>query len=233
MAALHDGQQFLTAKYAIATTPGLNLTDPKPLQRERIKVLSAGLTEAVQGFPPLPFVTTELEALETLYGSDPLLNREFLSSALEQELKDQPFTVVHIASHAKFERRIEDTYLLTFDDKLTMDRLSQIIGSFRFRDEPLELLTLSACETAAGDDRAALGLAGVAIKAGARSALATLWFINDESSSLLMAEFYRQLRDPSASKAVALQRAQMMLLQDPAYQHPSYWAPFLLLNNWL
>ena len=84
-----------------------------------------------------------------------------------------------------------------------------------------------------GDDQAALGLAGVAIKAGARSALATLWSINDKASSTLVAEFYRQLSDASVSKAMALQRAQLMLLKDSAYDHPAYWSPFLLLNNWL
>ncbi len=234
LSALHDGKQFLISKYAVATTPGLNLTDPRPLRRDRLKVLSAGLTEGVQGFPPLPNVAMELRALEDLYGSRPLLNQAFSSSSLEKEMREQPFTIVHIATHGKFESRVEDTFLLTFDDKLTMNRLTQAVGFFRFRDEPLELLTLSACETAVGDDRAALGLAGVAIKAGARSALATLWFINDEASSRLVAEFYQQLqKDPSASKAVSLQRAQVTLIQDPAYRHPSYWAPFLLLNNWL
>jgi CHAT domain-containing protein len=84
-----------------------------------------------------------------------------------------------------------------------------------------------------GDDQAALGLAGVAIKAGARSALATLWSINDKASSALVAEFYRQLSDASVSKAMALQRAQLKMLQGGAYDHPAYWSPFLLLNNWL
>ena len=95
------------------------------------------------------------------------------------------------------------------------------------------MLTLSACQTAAGDDRAALGLAGIAIKAGARSALATLWYINDQASSDLIAEFYRRLQNATVSRAVALQRAQLKLLGDPRYQHPGYRAPFLLLNNWL
>ncbi|HKW86207.1 MAG TPA: CHAT domain-containing protein [Nitrospiraceae bacterium] len=234
MAALHDGKQFLISKYAVATTPGLKLTDPRPLRRDRLKVLSAGLTEGVQGYPPLPYVATELQALEDLYGRHPLLNKDFRFPSLEKEMREQPFTIVHIATHGKFESRVEDTFLLTFDAKLTMNQLDQAVGLFRFRDEPLELLTLSACETAVGDDRAALGLAGVAIKAGARSALATLWFINDEASSLLVAEFYEQLqKDPSASKALALQRAQGELIKVPAYRHPSYWAPFLLLNNWL
>ena len=233
ISALHDGKQFLIAKYAVATTPGLDLTDPKPLQRDKMKVLSAGLTEGVQGFAPLPNISQELGAIEAIFGSHPFVNGQFVVKNLEREMKDHQFSIVHIATHGKFEAHPEDSFLLTFDDKLNMDRLSQLIGYYRFRDEPLELLTLSACETAVGDDRAALGLAGLAIKAGARSALATLWFINDEASSVLISEFYAQLTNPAISKAVALQRAQLKLIQDPAYRHPTYWAPFLLLNNWL
>src|SRR5256885_10830224 len=114
-----------------------------------------------------------------------------------------------------------------------MDDLEREIKFGERRDEALELQLLIACETAAGDDRAALGLAGVAVKAGARSALATLWYINDEASAKLIAEFYRQLQDPSISRAVALQRAQQMLLAEPRYGHPALWSPFLLINNWL
>ena len=83
------------------------------------------------------------------------------------------------------------------------------------------------------DDRAALGLAGVAVKAGARSAVATLWSVNDEASAGLIADFYRELKQPGVSRAVALQRAQVKLLSDPRYQHPGFWSPFLLINNWL
>ena len=231
--ALHDGKQFLIAKYALAATPGLNLTDPKPLSRERIEVLSAGLTEGVQGFPPLPNAASELEAISGLYKTHRLLNQDFRVPQLEREMKENPFTIVHIASHGKFERDVKNSFLLTFDEKLTMDRLSQVVGYFRFRGQPLELLSLSACQTAAGDDRAALGLAGIAIKAGARSALATLWFVNDEASSALVVEFYRQLKNPAFSKAQALRQAQLKVMENPDFQHPIYWAPFLLLNNWL
>ena len=233
MAVLHDGTQFLISKYAIATTPGLDLTDPHPLRREDTKVLAAGLSESVQGFPALPHVASELQAVQHLYGGHPLLNNSFLTANVEKETKEQPFSIVHIASHGYFAGEVEKSFVLTFDDKLTMDRLTQVVGEFRFRDRPLELLTLSACETAAGDDRAALGLAGVAIKAGARSAVATLWTVNDEAASVLVAEFYQQLHDASVSRAVALQRAQKKLLADRRYQHPAYWSPFLLLNNWL
>ncbi|HJU05096.1 MAG TPA: CHAT domain-containing protein, partial [Nitrospiraceae bacterium] len=233
MSALHDGQQFLISRYAIAITPGLNLTDPQPINRERIRVLSTGLTEAVQGFPALPHVAEEIDHLRSLYRGDQLLNENFVTPRLERELKENRFGVLHIATHGFFAKDVKQTFLLTFDGKLTMNQLDQLVGVFRFRQEPLELLTLSACRTGAGDDRAALGLAGVAIKAGARSALATLWFINDEASAVLVTEFYRQLRDPSVSKAVALQRAQLKLLEDRVYEHPAYWSPYLLFNNWL
>src|SRR5262245_20190814 len=114
-----------------------------------------------------------------------------------------------------------------------MNKLEQILGLSKFRTDAVELLTLSACETAAGDDRAALGLAGVAIKAGARSALATLWTVNDPASAELVSAFYRQLQDPSSSKARALQQAQLGMLKDARYRQPSYWSAFRLLGNWL
>jgi CHAT domain-containing protein len=233
MSALHDGKQFLIARYAIGITPGLDLTDPRPLRRERMKVLVAGVTESVQGFAPLPGVGAELEAVRGLFRTESLMDREFQVANLAAKLKDPELTVVHIASHGRFGSDVGGTFLLAFDEKLTMDRLNQLIGTFKFREEPLELLTLSACDTAAGDDRAALGLAGVAIKAGARSALATLWHINDPVTARLVAEFYRQLKDPAVSRAAALQRAQLQLIADPRYAHPGFWSPFLLINNWL
>jgi len=115
-----------------------------------------------------------------------------------------------------------------------MDRLADLVATTRFRDEePLELLTLSACRTAAGDDRAALGLAGVALRAGARSALATLWSVNDQASADLVSEFYAQLADPAVSRAQALQRAQVEMLHMHHYRHPSYWSAFVLISSWL
>jgi CHAT domain-containing protein len=233
MAALHDGKQFLIEKFALASTPGLNLTDPKPIDRNKVQLLSSGLTRAVQGFPSLPFVEEEVNAIRTLYQGDQLLNADFSTPRLEQQLKDHPYGILHIATHGWFASDTTQSYLLTYNGKLTIDELDRLIGLFRYRKDPLELLTLSACQTGIGDDRSALGLAGVAIKAGARSALATLWFINDEASATLVSEFYRQLRNPKLSKAQALRQAQQNLLADRVYEHPAYWAPFLLLNNWL
>ncbi len=233
MAALHDGENFLITNYATAITPGLDLTDPRPIERKNMQVLAFGLTEPVQGFPPLPYVSAELEAIDRLYGGRRLVNQDFRIANMQNELRDAQFNIVHVASHGQFEMDVEKSFLLAFDGKLTVDRLDQFVGLFRFRQDPLDLLTLSACETAAGDDRAALGLAGVAIKAGARSAVATLWHINDPASSRLVAEFYRLLQDPSVSRAMALRGAQLKLLDEPRYRHPGYWSPFLLINNWL
>lgn len=233
MGSLHDGERFLIQKYALAITPGLTLTDAHPLHREQVNLLSIGLSEGVQGFSPLPNAKKEMKEIHDLFGGKTLLNEEFIISNLEQDLKEENFTIIHIASHGKFENEAKNSFVLTYDNKLTMDHLRELIGLFQFRQIPLDLLTLSACETAAGDDRSALGLAGVAVKAGARSALATLWFINDQASSNLVNQFYLRLKETSLSKAEALREAQVALLDHPIYRHPGYWAPFLLINNWL
>lgn len=233
MSALHDGDQFLIAHYAVAMTPGLDLTDPRPINRTGVQLLSSGLTKAVQGFPPLPHVAEEVGYIHSLFKGEQLLDGDFIAPRIETELQDGRYTILHIATHGQFATDVSQSFLLTFDDKLTLTQLEHLVGLFRFRQDPLELLTLSACQTGVGDDRAALGLAGIAVKAGARSALATLWFINDDASSELVSEFYRQLHDTSISKARALQLAQLKLLADRVYEHPAYWAAFLLLNNWL
>ncbi len=233
MSVLYDGKQFLIRRYPIAVTPSLMLTDPRPLKREGARLLSMGITKAVQGFPGLPYVVDELKAISSLYDGETMLNEQFSLTNLETALKKEPYNIVHIASHGHFGADVDHTFLLTFDEKLTMDRFGQYVGLYRFREEPLDLITLSACETATGDDRAALGLAGVAVRAGASSALATLWQVNDPAAYALVVEFYRQLSIPGRSRAAALQRAQLKLLDDPRYEHPGYWAPFLLINNWL
>lgn len=234
LTALHDGEKFLIAKYAVATTPGLRLTDPRPIPRGNIQLLANGLTESVQGFPALPYVGQELESIGKLYsGSTVLENKDFVVPKMEHELSQKPYSIVHIASHAQFDSDLTKTFLLTYDSKLSMNALEKFIGLTAFRENAIELLALSACQTAAGDDRAALGLAGVAVKAGARSALATLWPVNDPASAQLVSEFYGQLRNPAMSKAKALQQAQLSVLKDVRYRHPAYWSPFLLIGNWL
>jgi CHAT domain-containing protein/lipopolysaccharide biosynthesis regulator YciM len=232
-AALHDGRQFLIERVAVAVTPGLSLLEPRPLTIGRSRLLLAGLTDPVQGFPALPYVAEELSVIGLEYGGMLLKDQQFRQDAVRSALASVPYSVIHIASHGKFESEAKNSFLLTYDGRLTMDELERLVKLSEFRREPVELLTLSACQTAVGDDRAALGLAGIAIKAGARSALATLWFVNDQASSLLVAQFYRHLSDRNQSKAKALQKAQLSLLNDARYQHPGYWGPFMMIGNWL
>ena len=231
---MHDGERFLVDRYALATVPSLRLIEPKPLARIDLQPLLSGLSDPVQGFPPLPYVDNELAAISNVIGGEVLQNQSFVRGRIERSLGGTPHSVVHIASHAQFTGDAKESFILTYDGKLDMDSLESFIKLSRFRDQPVELLTLSACETAAGDDRAALGLAGLAVKSGARSALASLWYVNDRASSLMVADFYQKLQgQPGISKARALQLAQIETKADLRYRHPAYWAPLLLIGNWL
>jgi CHAT domain-containing protein len=231
--ALYDGKGFLVERFAFATAPGLTLVEPQAIaERDNLQILVNGITEAVQNFPALPYVGEEMESLKELLPKGRFLrDAQFRLPVFEEEVKGKPYSIVHIASHGEFGSDPKASFVLTYDGKLSMDNLEQVMKIARFRDDPIELLTLSACKTAAGDERAALGIAGVAVKAGARSALATLWYVSDEASSILVTDFYRRL--PTTSKAKALQEAQRAVLADQRFRHPGYWAPFLLIGNWL
>ena len=232
-AALYDGSGFLMDRYATAIAPSLHLTDPRPLKTAPGTALVLGVSKSVQGYVELPNVEREVAAVHDIEGGQELLNDSFSRARFEAELRRVPYNIVHIASHGQFGSDPSQTFVLAFDGQLTMDDLERAIKFGERRDSALELLILSACETASGDDRAALGLAGVALKAGARSALATLWYVSDEAAGELVVNFYRGVQSGKLSKAHALQEAQRMLAADPRYAHPAYWAPFLLIGNWL
>ncbi|MGQ4646923.1 CHAT domain-containing protein [Lyngbya aestuarii] len=234
MAVLHDGEQFLIEKYALAITPGLQLLDPKPLARGKLTALKAGITKARDVFPPLPFVQRELQEISDVIPGELLLNQEFTSSAIEREIDSAPFPVVHLATHGQFSSNAQNTFILAWDERLDVNQLNNLLRSRAESGEgAIELLVLSACQTATGDKRAALGLAGVAVRAGARSTLATLWLVDDRATAELMIRFYQQLADTTVTKAEALRRAQISLLRDTAYDLPRFWAPFILVGNWL
>jgi CHAT domain-containing protein len=240
-----EDQKFLIQKYAIATTPSLTLTNPQPIDREKLRALALGLTQSAtvdgQPFPALENVSIEIQGVAAeLPGSKPLFDQEFTRSRLEQELTDNAYSVIHVATHGQFGTEPEDTFLITGDagqaNKLTLNVLDSILRSASL-NTTLELLSLTACQTAVGDDRAALGLAGVAAQAGAKSVLASLWFIDDAATAQLITDFYSNLRTGS-SKAQALQAAQRSLIEngidgDRTYSHPAYWASFVLIGNWL
>ncbi len=238
-AALHDGDGFLAQQYTIATVPGLTLTDPvkavhggfSAIDREWRKGLIAGLSEARFGFPPLPAVPKELQGVKGIIGGTVFQNEAYTLDNLLTTFNENEYGVIHLATHGQFGGSAAETFLLTSDGKLTMDRLERLIHLGRYRQAPLELLTLSACQTAMGDEQAALGLAGVAVKAGAKSALATLWSVDDGATAAAVIAFYRSLMIPGTSKAQALGIAQSQMIREKEYGHPAFWAPFLLIGN--
>lgn len=243
MSALHDGTQFLIQKYAIAYTPSLQLTSPVSLDRGNLRALAAGLTDIsppdgeAGSFSPLFYVGEELEAiLSELPRSQTLTGSAFRLDNLTQTLFSNNFPILHIATHGIFGTEAEDTFLVTADppeNKLTLNQLDRLLRGVE-PGRPVQLLSLTACTTAVGDDRAALGLAGVAAQAGVRSVLASLWFVNDAATSELIKGFYADLKNPDLSKAKALQQAQIRLIEAGGkFARPAYWAPFILVGNWL
>lgn len=232
MASLHDGKNFLIQTYSVALTPGLQLLAPKPLAREKVTVLAGGIAESTQGFTPLPNVTQELNNIQSQVPSKELLNQAFTEKNLQKNLANSSFPVIHLATHGQFSSKVSDTFLLTWDGMLNLDSLHQLIQS-QNQAQVLELLILSACQTAVGDNRAALGLAGMSVRAGARSTMASLWSIDDAATALFMTEFYQDLANSKIEKAEVLRQAQISLLTQTKYKHPYYWAPFVLLGNWL
>lgn len=234
MAALYDGEQYLIEKYAIALTPGLQLLNSKGLKSQEIRVLGAGLTEARHGYDALPFVKSELEQIKAEVTSQILWNDQFTSSKLEEKISSVPFPIVHLGTHAEFSSQIEKTFIVAWDKKLNVNELNDIFRARDLiRDSPIELLVLSACQTAEGDRRAALGIAGVAMRAGARSTIASLWNVDDEFTAEMMPKFYRKLTDRQINKAEALRQAQLSFLKHPKYKLPMFWASYVLVGNWL
>ncbi|MEM9540126.1 MAG: CHAT domain-containing protein [Cyanobacteria bacterium P01_E01_bin.42] len=230
---LHDGDRYLLEKYELVLTPGLQLLTERAPKQLELKAIAAGLSEARDAFTPLPAVEEEVAEIERQLSSEILFNEDFTAANLRQMLGNREFPILHLATHGQFSSQLENTFLLLWDGPLDLVSFANLLWERESGNTtPIELLVLSACQTAKGDDRAALGLAGISVRSGARSTLASLWSVNDRSTADLMAEFYRLLGEFRGDRARALQQAQLSLLNDPDYEHPYYWAPFILVGYW-
>ena len=235
VAALYDGEKYLVENYAVALTPGLQLLPSQTFNNKNIKAVVGGLSEANQDFSALPGVANEVQEIAANINSQLLLNQEFTNDRLRQTLKETTTApILHLATHGQFSSKPEETFILTWEDRIDVNELEQLL---KVREEtpkliPIELLVLSACQTAQGDDRAALGLAGIALKSGARSTVGTLWSVSDESTALLINEMYQQIATAPKNKAQILREAQLKLIRSEQFNHPFYWAPFVLVGNW-
>lgn len=230
--ALFDGQDFLINKYAFAITPGMSLNTHNTGSSKESHILLTGLTEAVQNYNSLPYVADEIQQIGSLFPKHTiLLNEQFLKNRVKQQFSTSPYTTAVFSTHAQFSSNPKQSFLLTYQNKITLDELEQFIRNTNFHTQALDLLVLSACDTAQGDERAYLGLAGIAVKSGAQSVLASLWPVNDASTAQLIPKFFNHLKHQTG-KAKALQKAQQALQSESRFQHPYYWAGFLLIGNW-
>lgn len=216
LAVLHDGQQFLIERYNIGRIPAFNLTNLAHTKLYPARVLAMGASE-FQTLPDLPAVPLELSSIpQNRWQSRQFLNRAFTRETLQAELASEQYAIVHLATHAAFQPGSPDrSYIQLWQgDRLQLNQLQDL----DWRNLPVEILVLSACQTALGDRDAELGFAGLAYHAGVKSSLASLWRIDDVATLALMREFYWQLANPTVTtKAEALRQAQVALLTGAVY----------------
>lgn len=229
-AALYDGRQFLIERLSVALSSGSEIQSPQKLSRKQLRVIAAGISETPQdsSFSNLPRVADELNAIKKLLpNSKILLDSQFTQSNLERQGAD--FPIVHLASHGSFSSNPSNTYILDSKGKVPLNQIERLVKERSVA--PIELLVLSACETAKGDNRATLGIAGTAIKAGARSTLATLWNGDDSKAAEFMNDFYTALKGGN-TKAEALRQAQINVIRQKEGKLAN-WANVILYGSWL
>ena len=180
----------------------------------------------------LPAVETEIKGLSTQNKMPYLLNEDFSLERFSKELVKKPYKILHIASHGFFGTTEDENFIMAHDKVLNINKLQELLAMDHFKKHPIDLIILSACQTAEGDDRSPLGISGVAIKAKVHSALGSLWPVVDEATAKLMRNFYENLKDPQLSKAQALQKAKLNLLKQKQFSNPAIWSPFILVGNW-
>lgn len=240
MGLLHDGQTYLIEKYSVQTALSVQLRQAQTKDLSQMNVLFAGLSDSAPSFNqpnvprnlnPLPEVEAELEGVAKASNLESsLLNHEFTTDRLETALR-QDTEVVHIATHGLFSSDLSKTMLLAYNQPINALEFHNMLNRKRHNSHAsLELLILSACQTAKGDKKSALGLAGIATQAGSRNTLASLWLADSSATTELISVFYQELKDNS-SKAKALQQAQLKLIRSEDYSHPFFWGNFILVGN--
>ncbi|HAX89605.1 MAG TPA: CHAT domain-containing protein [Cyanobacteria bacterium UBA11370] len=253
LGALYDGQQFLIEKYSVGLMPSLSLTDTRYQDIKELEVLAMGAAK-FSDQRPLPAVPTELSTITSLWQGESFLNNAFTLGNLKTQRQERPFGIIHLATHANFvPGQLSNSYIQLWDTKLRLDQLSEL----GWNNPPVDLLVLSACRTALGNEEAELGFAGLAVQAGVKSAVGSLWYVSDEGTLGLMTQLYEQLKQ-APIKAEALRQAQLAMLKgkvsvaggqlvtdnksvplppelaqltDRNFQHPYYWSAFTLIGS--
>jgi CHAT domain-containing protein len=213
VAALYDGERFLVEDYSVGFMPTFSLTDTSYSDISQSQILAMGATEFEEQ-DPLPAVGLELELIAQKFPNspEPLLNSQFTLENFKKARQENTTGIIHLATHANFvEGNFDNSYIQFVDQKVTLSQIQEELN-FTDEDNPVELIVLSACQTALGDRNAELGFAGFAVKAGVKSALASLWYVSDAGTLGLMTNFYNHLQTLPV-KAQALQKAQISMLR--------------------
>lgn len=237
---LHNGKKYLIESYSISISVSSHFLPSQALKPDRIEALIAGISQISPSFKDLlapknlnslPQVIAEIANIkQNTKTVSLLLNQEFTDNNFRQKIKDDSFPIVHITTHGQFSSDPDQTFIMAWDHLINVRELNFLLRKHNERSV-IDLLVLSACQTAKGDRRSALGIAGIAAEAGARSTLATLWLVDANSTAIFMGEFYKGLKN-GLSKAEALRFAQLTLLSNPKYTSPYYWGAFVLVGAW-
>ncbi|MCT7969184.1 CHAT domain-containing protein [Laspinema sp. D1] len=252
MAGLYDKntKRYLIEDHEISLMTTLQLLIKKPANNKLIQVLSAGITQGRMerniAFNDLFFVENELTNISNEF---PETRQFFESSFTKNNIKDtienNSFSILHLATHGHFSSQRYFTFILAGDGIIDLTDFNNLFRSNQNAiANQIQLLVLSACKTAEGDRKSALGIAGVTVNSRINNTIASLWSVNDESTSILMNQFYKNLNqlpesyeDTNVHISQALRQAQKFVIEqgkrNPRYRHrhPYHWASFILLKN--
>jgi CHAT domain-containing protein len=240
IAALHDGSQFLVEKYSSALIPSFGLTNTnRSLALKQQPMLAMGITKSTDGLAALPAVPAEIAAITGQFwagSSRNTLDEASTLANLKEMYLQQRVGVLHLATHAVFNSgQVDNSYIQLWNNRLTLSQIRKVGEDLQWKSAlpPLQLLVLSACQTALGNKEAELGFAGTAINAGVPAAIASLWSVDDQGTVNLMAGFYAALQN-SATKAEAMQQAQLKMLhaQNGSLTHPYFWSGYTVVGSW-
>ncbi|MCP2730654.1 CHAT domain-containing protein [Limnofasciculus baicalensis] len=254
LAALYDGKNFILEKYSVGLMPSLSLSDTRYVSLKDMQVLAMGASkfDDANALPAVPF---ELSVItQKLWKGESFLNDGFTLKNLQEARASQPFGILHLATHGEFKPgESANSYIQLWQQKLQLNNLRDL----KLNDPVVELLVLSACRTALGDEEAELGFAGLAVQAGVKSALGSLWYVSDSGTLGLMTTFYEELKI-APIKAEALRQAQLAMIKgevriengqlvtpggniplpaelfasgDTKLTHPYYWSAFTMIGN--
>lgn len=265
LAALHNGQKFLIENYSVGIIPSFSLTDTRYKRLENLRLLAMGISQSTQEQSPLPAAAVEVSNLTSeLWQGKALLNEDATVENFKAASRQERFGIIHWATHGEFQPgAASKSYIQFWNEKLQLDQLRQLSLELKWETSPkIEMLVLSACRSALGDEQAELGFTGLAVQAGVKTALGSLWYVNDEGTLALMSQFYQQLKT-AKTRVDALRQAQLAMLKGevrieagrlrlltPAQEHwiplspqlkrwssmnlshPYYWSGFTMIGNW-